>query len=69
MDFCTFILKISKICSQEEKEAQEKASQLHSSINTDGLNREPQTISEALHKNADVPSAAPTVQSDVDIES
>merc|ERR1719281_1255422 len=38
----------------KERADLEKASQLHSSINIDGLNREPQTIAEALHKNADV---------------
>jgi chromosome segregation ATPase len=43
-----------EVSATKERADLEKASQLHSSINSDGLNREPQTISEALHKNAEV---------------
>jgi len=42
------------VAATKERAELERASQLHSSINSDGLNREPQTISEALHKNAEV---------------
>jgi hypothetical protein len=42
------------VAATKERAELEKASQLHSSVNFDEMSREPQTISEALHKNAEV---------------
>merc|ERR1712224_156680 len=42
------------VAATKERADLEKSSQLHNSINLDGQSQMPQTISEALHKNADV---------------
>merc|ERR1739848_726389 len=42
------------MAATKERADLEKSSQLHNSINLDGQSQMPQTISEALHKNADV---------------
>jgi len=43
-----------EMAATKERADLEKSSQLHNSINLDGQSQMPQTISEALHKNADV---------------